>query len=64
MNFAWRLRVDVRSGIDISLNRTTQSGLPSSYVELGWTLYENQPPDDYQLYLTKLVENNRHPIWN
>lgn len=65
MNFNWRLRVDVRSGIDLPLNRNEVSGgLPTSFVELGWTMYENQPPDDYQMYLTKLVEGNRHPIWN
>jgi hypothetical protein len=42
MNFAWRLRVDVRSAIDLPLNRVVPSGLPTSYIELGWTLYDNQ----------------------
>ena len=34
------------------------------FVELGWTLYDNQPPEDLDLQLTNLAENNRHPIWN
>ena len=60
------------------LNRTTQSGLPTCFIgksfsaymnsnhfiELGWTLYDNQAPEDLELQLTNLVESNRHPIWN
>lgn len=33
-------------------------------VEVGWTLYDQQPPDDLALQFTNSVENNRHPIWN
>jgi hypothetical protein len=63
-DFTWRIRVDVRCGIDLPLNRNTQSGLPTSFVEVGWTLYDGQPPDDYTLQSTSMVDNNRHPIWN
>lgn len=63
MKFKWRLRVDVRSGIDLPLNNTL-NGMPASFVEVGWTLYDKQAPDDYLLYLTKIIELNRHPIYN
>ena len=64
MSFSWRLRVDIRSGIDLPLNRETTSGLPRSFIELGLAPYENTPPDATEVYLTKLVESHRHPIWN
>lgn len=32
MEFNWRLRVDVRSGVDMPLNRSTKSGLPTCFV--------------------------------
>lgn len=62
--FSWRIKVDIRSGVDMPLNRSTHSSLPTCFVELGWTLYDNQPPEDLDLQLTNLVDNNRHPIWN
>lgn len=39
-NFKWRIRIDLRAALDFPLNRTTPGGLPSSYVEYGWSLYE------------------------
>jgi hypothetical protein len=32
MDFIWRLRIDVRCGVDLPLNRSTANGLPSCYV--------------------------------
>ena len=46
MKFTWRIRVDVRSAIDLPLNRKTSHGLPETYVELGWTLKEGVPTDE------------------
>ena len=60
----WRVKCDIRCGVDLPLNRNTKTGLPTCFVELGWTLYDKQPPDDLKLQMTNLVENNRHPIWN
>ncbi|EAR89988.1 C2 domain protein (macronuclear) [Tetrahymena thermophila SB210] len=62
--FSWRVRVDIRSATDLPLNRVNPSGLPTTFVEVGWTLYDNASPDDFGLYLTNFVENNRHPLWN
>ena len=39
--FIWRLRIDVRSAIHLPFNKTTENNLPSAYVEVGWTMYEN-----------------------
>lgn len=32
MDFVWRVRVDVRCGVDLPLNRNSVNGLPSCYV--------------------------------
>lgn len=32
LNFGWRIKVDVRSGVDMPLNRTTSTGLPTCFV--------------------------------
>ena len=34
-NFVWRLRVFVRSAVNLPFNKTTENNLPSAYVELG-----------------------------
>ena len=64
MDFIWRLRVDIRSAVDLPLNRNTPTGLPSSYVELGWVLYNDAVPDENSIFMTNIVDSNRHPIWN
>lgn len=40
-NFEWRLRVDMRAGIDMPLNSMNQHKMPSIYAEVAWsdTLY-------------------------
>jgi hypothetical protein len=62
-NFKWRIRVDFRAAVDFPLNRTS-GGLPSAYIELGWSLYEQTEPDEYTKVMSALVEQNRHPHWN
>lgn len=64
MDFIWRLRIDIRSAVDLPLNRSTPTGLPSSFVEVGWVLYKDSVPDENSIYMTNIVESNRHPIWN
>ena len=63
-NFKWRIRADIRAAIDFPLNRVTPGGLPSWYVEIGWSLYEQTEPDEYTKIMSVLVEKNRHPHWN
>jgi len=36
-NFEWRIRADIRSGVDMPLNSTTPHKMPSCYVELTWS---------------------------
>ena len=64
VNFKWRVRFDIRAAIDYPLNRVTTGGLPSPYVEVGWSMYEQTEPDEYTKIMSVLVENNRHPHWN
>ena len=60
----WRLRVDIRSGIDAPLNKTTRDGLPSMYVEVGWSKYKQQLPSLANIVSSSVVEHNQHPLWN
>jgi hypothetical protein len=60
----WRIKVDVRCGVDMPLNHNTKTGKPSCNVELGWTLYDKQAPLDMEMQFSNLVETNRHPYWN
>ncbi|CAK88568.1 unnamed protein product (macronuclear) [Paramecium tetraurelia] len=64
MSFTWRLRVDIRACMDMPLHRDSQSGLPRGFVKLGWSQYDNQPPSEHHMHLTKIRDQNRHPIWN
>lgn len=38
--------------------------LPSLYVEVGWSLYENAEPDEYNRVLSVMCENTQSPHWN
>ena len=77
MDFMWRLRVDVRSAVDLP---SYKGKLPSTFIGdffldkyiknffyfigLGWSLYDNQSPDPYSLQRTKTIENTKRPSWN
>jgi hypothetical protein len=63
-DFTWRLRVDVRSAINLPFNRTTEDKLPSAYIELGWTMYEHQDINVSEAVRSSSVDANRFPIWN
>jgi len=43
-NFEWRLRIDLRAGIDMPLNSLTPYKMPSIYAEIAWSpsLYYNE----------------------
>lgn len=62
--FHWRVRVDVRTAIDIALNRDSPLGLPSCFVELGLASEFGVRPADNLLQVTKTIPNERNPIWN
>lgn len=36
-NYEWRIRVDLRAGIDMPLNSLSPHKMPSIYCELGWS---------------------------
>lgn len=63
-NFVWRMRVDVRSAVNLPFNHTTESKLPSCYVEMGWTMYPHKDINMAEATRSAIVENNRFPIWN
>ena len=63
-DFTWRLRVFVRSAVNLPFNKTTENNLPSAYVEVGWTMYEVDDINQVEAVRTPCIEGNRFPIWN
>ena len=63
-NFIWRLRIFVRSAVNLPFNQTTENNLPSAYVEVGWTMYEIEDINLVESCRTPCIEGNRFPIWN
>lgn len=61
-NFKWRMRVDIREGLNFPMSNIDVQ--PSTYCELGWSLYENTMPDEHNKVLSVLVENNQFPDFN
>jgi hypothetical protein len=64
-NFEWRIRVDVRAGIDMPLNSLNPHKMPSIYAEVAWSpslYYESLDP--YTKQYTVIIQENRHPHWN
>lgn len=64
-NFEWRVRVDLRAGIDMPLNSMSPHKMPSIYAELAWSesLYYKDV-DSYTKQYSVIVSENRHPHWN
>lgn len=61
----WRVKIDVRCGIDVPpSNVSTVTGLPSTFVECGWSIYDQRQPDQNQLKLSKIINEDRNPIFN
>jgi hypothetical protein len=61
-DFSWRMRVDLRQGINIPMSGIETQ--PATYVEFGWSLYENSRPDDLYKVQSVLVENTQYPDFN
>ena len=62
--FLWRVRVDFRAANDVPSNSMSASGLPSPYMEFGWSHYVQQKPGDNETEKSIIIPNSRHPIWN
>jgi hypothetical protein len=62
--FDWRLRIDVRLGLNMPRHRLSSSGLPSPYVEIGWSEQEHKQPVGHELVRTVAVAHNNNPFWN
>lgn len=64
-NFEWRVRIDLRAGIDMPLNSLKPHKMPSIYAEVAWSpaLYYDSI-DPYTKSYSVIVEENRHPHWN
>jgi hypothetical protein len=64
-NFEWRVRVDLRAGIDMPLNSLNPHRMPSIYAEVAWSesVYHQQI-DPYTRQFSVIIEENRHPLWN
>lgn len=62
--FTWRSRLILRYGADIPHNSVSTTGLPSPFVEFGWSQYFKQKPLDRELLRSIVIQNNRNPIWN
>ena len=60
--FKWRIRVDIRQAIDVPYS--SPGILPSMYVELGWSLYDQSQPEDFNRIMSNLVESNAYPDFN
>lgn len=62
--FVWRLRIHIRSAVNLPSTSTSVSMLPSAYIEGGWTMYANDQINNSDSVRTPCVEKNKHPIWN
>lgn len=64
-NFEWRVRVDIRAGIDMPLNSMNPHKMPSIFAEVAWSetlYYESMEPLTRQYSV--ICKENRHPHWN
>lgn len=57
----WRVRVCARCAIGAPSNST---GFPSLTLEAGWSQYKHEDPSSLTIVNTRIIEENRHPMWN
>lgn len=62
--FLWRVRVDFRAAYDVPLNIMSTTGLPSPYMEFGWSHYVQQKPGENETEKSILIPNSKNPFWN
>ena len=58
----WRIRVDIRSVVGIPVE--SQHILPTTFVECGWTIYDQRVPDEQDLFISNPQENDTNPVYN
>lgn len=63
-DFAWRIRANVRAAVNLPYNRTTESQLPSSFVEFGWAQYNHSDINQPDNARSATIDSNRFPVWN
>jgi len=64
-NYEWKVRIDLRCGVDMPLNPMKPHQMPSMICEFAWS--DSVYPDSIvpETTLTSFaIEDNRHPIWN
>jgi hypothetical protein len=61
----WRIHVDVRCAIDLPFReKRGEASLPSTFVEVGWTVYNERPPDMERKQSTKTIDEDCNPVYN
>ena len=60
--YKWRVRTDIRQIVNLPMSTPDQA--PSTYIELGWSLYDNSEPADGNKVMSVMVENNQFPDFN
>ena len=63
-DFAWRIRAEIRSAVNLPYNRTTDSQLPSAYVEFGWAAQNHLDINQPETARSATIDANRFPVWN
>ncbi len=63
-DFAWKIRANIRSAVNLPYNRTTETQLPSAYVEMGWAMYNHQDINQPEAIRSATIDANRFPVWN
>ena len=60
--YKWRVRADLRQIINLPMSGPDTA--PSTYIELGWSLYDNSEPADNNKVMSVMIENNQFPDFN
>ena len=60
--FKWRLRTTLRQIVNAPC--PAPDVLPSVYVQLGWSLYENAEPQEHNQVMSVMIDGNQFPDFN
>ena len=69
-NFKWRIRCDAHAGENMPLNDVVAQGLPSCYLQFGWSLSNISTVaggpllNTNEIEQTDMVDKNVNPNWN
>lgn len=62
--FSWRIRIFVRSAINMPFNKYGAEKLPSTFIEFAWTQFMQDDSNFTESIQSYCIEANRFPIWN